>query len=82
MRQVNAVYENGHLTLPDGLTPEGRLDVVVTFSDLSPNPSEPVPTRDKNAGKRFVEEWSGILEGIDIEGWKEQRIADLEKKHQ
>jgi len=78
MRSVKAIYENGHLRFPDGAAPEGRMEVVVVF----PDEAEPDPPRDKDAGKRFVEEWSGVLKGVDIEGWKEQRIADLEKKHQ
>lgn len=80
MRQVNAVYENGRLTLPDGLAPEGRLNVVVTFPDLSPNPSEPVPARDKNAGKRFVREWMGVLEGCDVGNWKDEKAEYLKGK--
>jgi hypothetical protein len=78
MRPIKAVYENGHLMFPDGTAPDGRMEVVVVF----PDQSEPAPPRDKDAGKRFVEKWSGVLKGVDIEGWKEQRIADLEKKHQ
>jgi hypothetical protein len=80
MRSVRAVYDNGHLVFPEGSGPEGRMEVVVVFSDQG----EQVPRRgkDKNAGRRFVEEWSGVLKGADIEGWKEQRIAELEKKHQ
>ena len=56
----------------------GRMEVVIVF----PDQSKLSPPRDKDAGKRFVKEWSGVLKGVDIEGWKEQRIADLEKKHQ
>lgn len=78
MRSVKAVYENGHLVFPEGNGPEGRMEVVVIF----PDKNEPAPPRDKDAGKRFVEKWGGILEGVNVEGWKEQRIADLEKKHQ
>jgi hypothetical protein len=78
MRSVRAVYENGHLVFPEGNGPEGRMEVVVIF----PEKNESVAARDKNAGKRFVEKWSGVLKGVDVEGWKEQRIADLEKKHQ
>ena len=78
MRSVKVVYENGHLIFPEGSGPEGRMEVVVVF----PEQSEPVAPRDKDAGKRFVEKWTGVLKGVNIEGWKEQRIADLEKKHQ
>jgi hypothetical protein len=79
MRSIKAVYENGHLVFPEGNGPEGRMEVVVVF----PDQSERVPSRnrDKNAGKRFVQKWRGILKGVNIEGWREQRIADLEKKH-
>jgi hypothetical protein len=77
MRSVKAVYENGRIIFPKGSLPEGRMEVVVIFPDTS----EPVVPRDKDAGKRFVREWSGILKDVNIEGWKEQRIADLEKKH-
>ncbi len=78
MLPVKAVYDNGYLTFPEGSTPEGRMEVVVVF----PENEETPPVRDKDAGKRFVKKWSGVLQGADIEGWKEQRIADLEKKHQ
>ena len=40
---------------PDGTRPQGRMEVVVVF----PDQSEPVPPRDKEAGKRFVREWTG-----------------------
>jgi hypothetical protein len=80
MRSVRAFYENGHLVFPEGNGPEGRTEVVVIF----PDQGQPSPPRrkDKNAGKRFVQKWKGILKGVNIEGWEEQRIADLEKKHQ
>jgi len=77
MRPIKAVYEDGHLMFPDGAAPEGRMEVVIVF----PDQSKLSPPRDKDAGKRFVKEWSGVLKGVDIEGWKEQRIADLEEKH-
>jgi hypothetical protein len=79
MRSVKAVYENGHLVFPDGNGPEGRMEVVIVFEE-----GKPVPPRnkDKDAGKRFVQKWKGILKGVNIEGWKERKIADLEKKHQ
>lgn len=78
MASFKAVYENGHLVFPDGNAPEGRMEVVVIF----PDKKQEARPRDKDAGKKFVEKWGGILEGVKIEGWKEQRIADLEKKHQ
>jgi hypothetical protein len=78
MRSMKAVYENGHVLFPEGTAPEGRMEVVVIF----PDKNESVIRRDKDAGKRFVEEWAGVLKGVNIEGWREQRIADLEKKHQ
>ena len=78
MRRIRAVYEDGLLLFPEGPAPKGRMDVVVVF----PDQGDRAAARDKDAGKRFVEKWAGILKGVDIEGWKEQRIADLEKKHQ
>jgi hypothetical protein len=78
MQSMNAVYENGRLFFPEGNEPEGRMEVVVVF----PDKSEPQPPRDKDAGKRFVKKWAGVLKGANIEDWKEQRIAELEKKHQ
>lgn len=80
MRSLKAVYENGHLVFPEGNGPEGRMEVVVVFPDQAGR--TPPRDKDKNAGKRFVRKWKGILKGVNIEGWKEQRIADLEKKHQ
>jgi hypothetical protein len=78
MWAARAIYDNGHLTFLEGTPPEGRIEVIIVF----PDENEPSPPRDKNAGKRFVEEWSGVLKGVDIEGWKEQKAADLERKHQ
>ncbi len=78
MRSARAVYENGRLVFPEGDGPEGPMEVVVVFSDKS----EPALVRDKHAGSRFVEKWSGVLKGVDIDDWKEQRVADLERKHQ
>jgi hypothetical protein len=77
MRSVKAVYEDGHLFFPEGNGPQGRMEVVVVFPEQEPAAA----LRDKDAGKRFVQKWSGRLQGVDAEGWKEQRIADLEKKH-
>jgi hypothetical protein len=79
MRPVKAVYENGHVIFPGESAPEGRMEVVIVFPDEGESPSL---NPDKDAGKRFVEKWSGALKGVDIEGWKERRIADLETKHQ
>jgi hypothetical protein len=78
MRSMKAVYDNGHLLFPDGNGPEGRMDVVVVF----PEKTQPASPRDKDAGKRFVEKWSGVLRGVELDNWKEQRIAELERKHQ
>jgi hypothetical protein len=78
MRSVKAVYENGHLMFPDGSVPEGRMEVVVVF----PDQGESSPPRDKDAGKRFVRQWTGILKGANIEGWKDRRIAEIGKKPQ
>jgi hypothetical protein len=80
MRSVKAVYENGFLMFPEGTAPEGRVEVVVVFPDR--NEPRATSKKDKNAGKRFVRKWKGFLKGVNIEGWREQRIADLEKKHQ
>jgi hypothetical protein len=78
MRSARAVYENGHLVFPEGDGPEGRMEVVVVF----PDKTETNRHHDRNAGKRFVEKWAGVLKDANIEGWKEQRIEELEKKHQ
>jgi hypothetical protein len=80
MPSVKAIYEDGQVVFPDGNGPEGRMEVVVVF----PDHGQPAPPRgkDKNAGKRFVQKWKGILKGVNIEGWEEERIAELEKKHQ
>ncbi len=78
MRPTKAVYENGRLTFPESRAPAGRMEVIVIF----PDQGEIARSRDKDAGKRSVEKWTGILKGCDIEGWKEQRIEELEKKYQ
>jgi hypothetical protein len=76
MRPFKAVYENGHLLFPDGTAPEGKMEVVVVF----PDQCEPAPTRDKDAGKRFVQEWSGVLKGRDISNWKDEKAEYLKGK--
>ena len=78
MRSAKAVYDNGHLVFPEGDGPEGRTEVVIVF----PDKTETGRPRDRDAGKQFVEKWAGVLKDTNIEGWKEQRIEDLEKKHQ
>ena len=45
------------------------MEVVV----ISPDQTEPVPPRDTDAGKRFVEKWSGILKGCDVSNWKDEK---------
>jgi len=76
MPSVKAVYDNGHLVFPEGNGPEGRMEVVVIF----PEKKEVTCPRDKNAGKRFVEEWSGILKGCDISNWKDEKADYLKGK--
>jgi hypothetical protein len=76
MRSMKAVYENGHLVFPEGNGPAGRMEVVVVFPDMG----ESTVPRDKDAGKRFVREWSGILKGCDIGDWKDQKADYLMRK--
>jgi hypothetical protein len=76
MTPIRAIYDNGHLLFPEGNGPEGRMEVVVVF----PDKTEPGSNRDKDAGKRFVEKWSGVLEGVDISNWKDQKAEDLMRK--
>ena len=52
------------------------MEVVVVF----PDQSEPAPARDKDAGKRFVEEWAGVLKGHDISNWKDEKAEYLKGK--
>jgi len=35
----------------------------------------------KQAGKRFVEKWTGVFKGSSIEDWKDQKANDLQEKH-
>ena len=76
MPSVKAIYENGHLVFPEGTAPEGRMEVVVIF----PTRIEPAIYHDKDAGKRFVREWSGILKGCDISDWKDEKAEYLKRK--
>jgi hypothetical protein len=76
MQSFKAVYENGHLVFPEGNAPEGRMEVVVVF----PDKNESAPPRDKDAGKRFVREWTGILKGCDISNWKDEKADYLKGK--
>lgn len=73
MPSVKAVYENGQLIFPEGNAPEGRMEVVVIFPEQT---VEKLP-RDKDAGKRFVREWSGVLKGCDISNWKDEKADYL-----
>jgi len=70
---MTAIYENGHLVFPEGNAPEGRMEVVVIF----PEKNEPAGHRDRDAGKRFVRVWSGILKGCDISNWKDETAEYL-----
>jgi hypothetical protein len=76
MQPVKAVYEDGHLVFPEGNGPEGRMEVIVIF----PDKDESAPTRDKDAGKRFVREWKGVLKGCDISNWKDEKAEYLKGK--
>ncbi len=77
MRSVMAVYEDGQIRLPEGVNPKGRMNVIITFLEDEHETVE----RAQEPGKLFVSRWSGVLEGVKIDGWKEQRADDLERKH-
>jgi hypothetical protein len=76
MIAVRAVFDNGQIVFQPGALPEGRREVIVTFLD-----EETPEKRDPEAGKRFVEKWSGFLDGVDIGDWKEQKAEDTLRKH-
>jgi hypothetical protein len=73
---MKAVYDNGLLIFPEGNGPEGRMEVVVIF----PDEIALAPPRDKDAGKQFVEKWSGVLKGCDIGNWKDEKAEYLKAK--
>lgn len=67
MQTLKAVYENGRLLFPEGTAPEGRMEVVVIFPEQAErSPADAAEPRDKDAGKRFVQECAGVLRGHDI----------------
>ena len=33
------------------------------------------------AATRFLDKWAGVLKGCDIEGWEDERIEHLQRKH-
>jgi len=76
MIAVKAVFDNGQVVFPPRTRPEGRQDVIVTFLD-----EDTTEKRDPEAGKRFIEKWSGVLKGANIENWKDQKAEDISKKH-
>jgi hypothetical protein len=76
MIAVKAVFDNGQVVFPPGTLPEGRREVIVTFLD-----EETAEKRDPEAGKRFVEKWKGVLKGVDIGDWKDQKADDILRKH-
>lgn len=76
MRSVRAIYENGKITFPQGDVPQGKGNVIVTFLD---DDTADV-SRPKDAGKEFVREWRGVIEGSDIGDWKTQKAEYLKGK--
>jgi hypothetical protein len=78
MQPMKAIYEDGRLVFPEGNAPKGRMEVVVVFPD--PGESPPARKKDKDAGKRFVQKWSGVLKGCDISNWKDEKAEYLLKK--
>lgn len=74
MQTMKAVYENGQLSFPEGTAPVGRMEVVVVFPEQTEKKAADVAEpRDTEAGKRFVQEWSGILQGCNIDNWKDEK---------
>jgi hypothetical protein len=78
MQSVKAIYENGQILFLEASLPKGRRDVIVTFLEGR----DPSARYDPGAGKRFVLKWKGFLKNANTEGWREERTAYLEKKHQ
>jgi hypothetical protein len=80
MQTMKAVYDNGTLVFPEGVAPRGRMEVVVVFPEqVEAVSNNLIEQRDKDAGKRFVREWSGILRGCNIDNWKDEKAAHLLK---
>lgn len=77
MRSLKAVYENGRILLPEREAPQGPIDVIVTFLDEENTAEKPK----KDAGKRFVEKWMGVIKGSNIDDWKDRKVKDLLEKH-
>lgn len=76
MKSIKAVYDNGHLQFPEGNRPAGRMEVVVLF----PESNEPNELHDKDAGRRFVEEWSGVLKDANLDNWQDEKAEYLKGK--
>jgi hypothetical protein len=77
MQSLKAIYEDGHVRFPEHREPKGRINVIITFLEEDGVPSD----KAMNAGKRFVEKWAGVIEGRDLEKWRESRTEYLRGKH-
>ena len=52
------------------------MEVVVVFLTSASR----LPIRDKDAGKRFVEERAAVLKGRDVANWKDEKAEYLKEK--
>jgi hypothetical protein len=82
MQVIEAVCEDGRIILPQDQAPKGRVNVIVTvLTPTGDDQDEAEPLHDVNAGREFVRKWSGVLQGHNIEGWRERRARDRLEKH-
>ncbi len=74
MRSLRAIYENGQIVFPEDDAPQEMGRVIITFLDDDSGE----PSRPKDAGKRFVKKWRGVIKGSSIDDWKDQKAKHLE----
>lgn len=76
METVEAIYEKGKIKFLDKKLPERKYRVLVTFLEEIDAQHEK-----KMTWNEFLEKWEGIIEGADIEDYKEERIKYLKEKY-
>lgn len=76
METVEAIYENGKVKFLTRNLPKRRFKVLVTFLE-----ELELPPQKEMTWKEFLQKWEGIIEGADIENYKDERAQYLKEKY-
>ena len=80
IRLETIVQADGELHLSDLPCHKGdRIEAVISVHEHADRSSPPEASR--GAGERFVDRWTGIIQGADVDGWKDAKAAHLREKH-